>query len=91
LTPIGATINIERTTTCQYLENCCAEFEDHDDMEYMKSFHHRLNHISLEVPERRMMCEYEQTEMRQPALPNTISKKAIDKVGWNSLEPSTFN
>jgi len=84
--------------TRQYLEQLCAtlrgshrgrnhaEFGGLDRTESLKSFLRTLNHISGVVTERRMMCEYERTEMLLRALPKKVSRKAINQLDLNPLD-----
>ncbi|KAF8252158.1 hypothetical protein K440DRAFT_633369 [Wilcoxina mikolae CBS 423.85] len=85
--------------TRQHLEELCAKFTaSHHRIEWagfqntdaLKSFLRTFDHISGVVTERRIMCEYERTEMLLRALPKRLWRKAVTKLGMHPLEPSTF-
>ncbi|KAF8246034.1 hypothetical protein K440DRAFT_685913 [Wilcoxina mikolae CBS 423.85] len=77
--------------THQYLEQLCTEFGGRDDTESLKSFLRTYNHISAELMEREMTCEYERTEMLLRVLPKRLWRKTITKLGMHPIEPSTFD
>jgi len=76
--------------TRQHLENVYAEFGGRDNTETLKSFLRTYYHISGLVTERGMMVEYERSEMLLRALPKRLWRQAISKLGFNPLEPHTF-
>jgi hypothetical protein len=76
--------------TRQYLEYLCAEFVGHDNTESLKSFLRTYDHISGVVTKHGMMVEYERTEILLRALPKRLRRKAISELGFNPIEPRTF-